>query len=143
VTALNLFLHDIYHDQQILREKRFPSEIVFSLPTFRREMVVLDVSKQRYVHTFGTDIVRGSDIECYMMENRQVMKRTFADLCGRYDVMPIEHYPQELLAMLRSIAPQGYSENISGGSRSSGNIVLLFRTAKLTTIKFFNVGIIE
>src|SRR5262245_6871341 len=105
VTALNLFLHDIYHDQRILREKCIPAELVFSSRHFRREMVGLEVSKKRYVHIVGTDIVRGADGEyyvlednlrspsgvSYMLENRQVMKRTFADLFARYDVMPIEH----------------------------------------------------
>ena len=124
VTALNLFLHDIYHDQRILREKLIPPELVFSSRHFRREMVGLNVSKNRYVHIVGTDIVRGDDGEyyvlednlrspsgvSYMLENRQVMKRTFADLFSRYDVMPVEHYPQELLGTLRSIAPHGYSD---------------------------------
>jgi uncharacterized circularly permuted ATP-grasp superfamily protein len=124
VTALNLFLHDIYHDQRILREKRIPAELVFSSRNFRREMVGLEVSKGRYVHIVGTDIVRGADGEyyvlednlrspsgvSYMLENRQVMKRIFADLFARYDVMPIEHYPQELLSTLRSITPHDYSD---------------------------------
>lgn len=124
VTALNLFLHDIYHDQRILREKYIPAELVFSSRNFRREMVGLEVSKRRYVHIVGTDIVRGADGEyyvlednlrspsgvSYMLENRQVMKRTFADLFARYDVMPIEHYPQELLSTLRSIAPHDYTD---------------------------------
>ena len=84
----------------------------------------LDVPKDRYIHIVGTDIVRGDDGEyyvlednlrspsgvSYMLENRQVMKRTFADLFGRYDVMPIEHYPQELLNTLRSVAPHDYSD---------------------------------
>ena len=124
VTAVNLFLHDIYHDQHILREKRIPPELVFSSRHFRREMVGLNVSRDRYVHIVGTDIVRGGDGQyyvlednlrspsgvSYMLENRQVMKRIFADLFSRYDVLPIEHYPQELLATLRSIAPHGYSD---------------------------------
>ncbi len=124
VTALNLFLRDIYHEQRILREKRIPPELVFSSHHFRREMVGLNISKDRYVHIVGTDIVRGDDGEyyvlednlrspsgvSYMLENRQVMKRTFADLFARYDVMPIEHYPQELLGTLRSIAPHDYSD---------------------------------
>ena len=124
VTALNLFLHDIYHDQRILREKRIPPELVFSSRHFRREMVGLNISRDRYVHIVGTDIVRGDDGEyyvlednlrspsgvSYMLENRQVMKRTFADLFARYDIMPNEHYPQELLATLRAVAPHDYSD---------------------------------
>jgi uncharacterized circularly permuted ATP-grasp superfamily protein len=124
VTALNLFLHDIYHDQRILREKLIPPELVFSSRHFRPEMMGIRVPKNRYVHVVGTDIVRGKDGEyyvlednlrspsgvSYMLENRQVMKRTFADLFARYDVLPIEHYPQELLSTLRSIAPHDYSD---------------------------------
>ena len=130
VTALNLFLHDIYHDQRILREKQIPPELVFSSRHFCHEMVGLKVPKNRYVHIVGTDIVRGSDGQyyvlednlrspsgvSYMLENRQVMKRTFADLFARYDVLPIEHYPHELLGTLRSVAPHDYSD---------ANIVLL------------------
>ena len=124
VTALNLFLHDIYHDQRILREKCIPPELVFSSRHFRREMIGVDVPKNRYIHIVGSDIVRGDDGEyyvlednlrspsgvSYMLENRQVMKRTFADLFARYDVLPIEHYPHELLSTLRSIAPHDYSD---------------------------------
>lgn len=124
VQALNLFLHDIYHDQRILREKLIPPELVFSSRHFRREMMGLNVPKDRYVHVVGTDIVRSDDGQyyvlednlrspsgvSYMLENRQVMKRTFADLFGRYDVQPIEHYPQELLNTLRSVAPHEYSD---------------------------------
>nr|MBP7690863.1 circularly permuted type 2 ATP-grasp protein [Anaerolineales bacterium] len=130
VTALNLFLRDIYHEQRILREKRVPAELVFSARHFRREMVGLPVPKQAYIHIVGTDLVRGGDGEyyvlednlrspsgvSYMLENRQVMKRTFASLLARCGVQPIEHYPQELLNTLRAAAPHGYSD---------ANVVLL------------------
>jgi uncharacterized circularly permuted ATP-grasp superfamily protein len=82
------------------------------------------VPRDTYIHIVGSDIVRGADGEytvlednlrspsgvSYMLENRQVMKRTFADLFASYGVLPIEHYPQELLNTLRSIAPHGYSD---------------------------------
>jgi len=124
VTALNLFLQDIYHEERILREKIIPADLVFSSRHFRREMVGLNISKNRYIHIVGSDIVRGGDGEyyvlednlrspsgvSYMLENRQAMKRTFADLFSRYDVLPIEHYPQELLSTLRSVAPHDYSD---------------------------------
>ena len=124
VIALNLFLHDIYHQQRILREKVIPPELVFSSRHFRREMMDINIPKDRYIHVVGTDIVRGDDGEyyvlednlrspsgvSYMLENRQVMKRTFADLFARYGVLPIEHYPHELLNTLKSIAPHGYSD---------------------------------
>jgi uncharacterized circularly permuted ATP-grasp superfamily protein len=124
ITALNLFLHDIYHEQRILCQKRIPAELVFSSQHFRREMMHIDVPKNIYAHVVGTDIVRNDDGEyyvlednlrspsgvSYMLENRQVMKRTFADLFARCGVRPIEHYPQELLNTLQSIAPHGYSD---------------------------------
>jgi len=124
VTALNLFLNDIYHDQHILREKIIPAELVFSSKHFRPEMMGFRIPKDRYIHIVGTDIVRSDDGEyyvlednlrspsgvSYMLENRQVMKRTFADLFSQYDVSPIEHYPQELLSALRSVVPHDYSD---------------------------------
>lgn len=67
VTALNLFLRDIYHEQRILREKRVPAELVFSARHFRREMVGLPVPKQAYIHIVGTDLVRGGDGEYYVL----------------------------------------------------------------------------
>jgi uncharacterized circularly permuted ATP-grasp superfamily protein len=130
VLALNLFLHDIYHDQRILREKRIPAELALSARHFRREMMGLNVPKDVYTHIVGTDLVRGADgnyyvLEdnlrspsgvSYMLENRQVMKRVFAELFARCGVLPIEHYPQELISTLRSVAPHGYSD---------ANVVLL------------------
>jgi uncharacterized circularly permuted ATP-grasp superfamily protein len=124
ITALNLFLHDIYHEQHIIHDQRIPAELVFSSQHFCREMMQVDVPHGLYVHIVGSDIVRGADGEytvlednlrspsgvSYMLENRQVMKRTFADLFAGYGVLPIEHYPQELLNTLRSIAPHGYSD---------------------------------
>ena len=124
ITALNLFLHDIYHEQYIIRDKRIPAELVFSSQHFRREMMQVAVPRETYVHIVGSDIVRGADDEyyvlednlrspsgvSYMLENRQVMKRTFADLFAGYGVLPIEHYAQDLLNTLRSIAPHGYSD---------------------------------
>jgi uncharacterized circularly permuted ATP-grasp superfamily protein len=124
VTALNHFLHDLYHEQRILRAQIIPKELALSATHFRREMVGLNPPKGVYAHIVGTDLVRGDDgayyvLEdnlrspsgvSYMLENRQVMKRTFAELFARYGVLPIEHYPQELLNTLRSVAPHGYSD---------------------------------
>ncbi len=97
VTALNLFLHDVYHEQRILREKRIPAELVFSARHFRREMMDITPARDVYAHIVGTDLVRGGDGQyyvlednlrspsgvSYMLENRQVMKRIFADLIAR------------------------------------------------------------
>ena len=119
VTALNLFLHDIYHEQRILREKIIPAELVFGARHFRREMVGIHPPRNVYAHIVGSDLVRNERGEylvlednlrspsgvSYMLENRQAMKRTFPNLFQRHGVRSIEHYPQELLATLRSIAP--------------------------------------
>jgi uncharacterized circularly permuted ATP-grasp superfamily protein len=118
VRALNLFLHDIYHDQRILRDRRVPAELVFGARHYRREMIGIDVPGGIYAHVVGTDLVRGGDgAYCvlednlrspsgvsYMLENRQTMKRIFSGLFARYGVLPVEHYPQDLLATLRNIA---------------------------------------
>lgn len=124
VTALNMFLHDVYHEQRILREKRIPAELVFSARHFCREMLHIDPPRNVYAHIVGTDLVRAEDgayyvLEdnlrspsgvSYMLENRQAMKRTFADLFARYGVLPVEQYTQELLNTLRSVTPHGYSD---------------------------------
>jgi uncharacterized circularly permuted ATP-grasp superfamily protein len=116
--ALNHFLDDVYHGQRILRDGRIPVELVLGARHFRREMVGLDVPRGVYAHVIGSDIVRDETgaylvLEdnlrspsgaSYMLENRQAMKRTFAPLFERYGVLAIDRYPQELLAMLESVA---------------------------------------
>jgi len=119
VRALNLFLHDVYHGQRILADGRVPAELVFGARHFCREMIGVDPPGNIYVHIAGVDIVRDEHgtyrvLEdnlrspsgaSYMLENRQAMKRTFAPLFERYGVLGIDHYPQELLAALRAVAP--------------------------------------
>ena len=119
VTALNQFLWDIYHDQRIIREKRIPTELVFGAKHYRREMIGLNVPQQIYSHIIGSDLIRDDHgnylvLEdnlrspsgvSYMLENRQAMKRTFARMFARYGVRAIDHYPQELLNTLHSVAP--------------------------------------
>lgn len=121
LTALNLFLHDIYHDQRIVREGIIPEEIIRSAKHFRPELVGFDVPKNIYIHICGTDLIRGADgrymvLEdngrcpsgvSYLLENRQAMKRVFPKLFSRYGVRPVDRYPQELLAALRHVAPNG------------------------------------
>ena len=121
VMALNEFIYDVYHEQQIIKDKVIPAYLVFGAKHFRREMIGVNVPRNAYIHITGTDLIRDKDgsyyvLEdngrspsgvSYMLENRQAMKRTFGRLFERYGVMPIEHYPQELLNTLRSIAPHG------------------------------------
>lgn len=121
VIALNHFIHDVYHEQRIMRAGIVPNYLVFGAKHFRREMIGIEVPKNAYIHVTGTDLIRNKDgtyyvLEdngrspsgvSYMLENRQTMKRTFGRLFERYGVMPIEHYPSELLNTLRSLAPHG------------------------------------
>ena len=120
VTALNLFLRDIYHEGRILAEGIVPRELVYSCKHFRREMRGLNVPGDIYVSICGTDLVRLPDgnfavLEdnlrvpsgvSYMLANRKVLKRVFPTMFRDYGVWPIDHYPQALLATLRSLVPE-------------------------------------
>jgi uncharacterized circularly permuted ATP-grasp superfamily protein len=119
LTAINLFLKDIYHDGRILTEGIVPRELVHSCKHYRREMRGVHVHKDIYVSIAGTDLVRLDDgrfvvLEdnlrvpsgvSYMLANREVTKRVFPGLFSRYNVKPIAHYGQALLAILRTLAP--------------------------------------
>ena len=130
ITALNLFLRDVYSDARILNDRVMPRELVYSCKHYRRQMRGLAGSAQRVCGGRGQDLLRLNNGEfvvlednlrvpsgvSYMLTNRRVMKRTFPQLFASYGVRPIEHYPQQLLATLRSLAP---------GGRPEPNIVLL------------------
>lgn len=130
ITALNLFLKDIYNEGRILSDGVVPREIVYSCKQFRRHMIGLNVPRNVYIAVVGTDLIRLENGEfvvlednlrvpsgvSYMLTNRRVMKRIFPQLFRRYNVRPIEHYTQLLLGTLRSLAPEG---------RPEPNIVLL------------------
>jgi uncharacterized circularly permuted ATP-grasp superfamily protein len=121
LTAINLFLKDVYHEGRILSEGVVPRELVFSCRHYRREMRGVHVSRDVYVSIAGTDLVRLADgrfvvLEdnlrvpsgvSYMLANREVMKRVLPGLFDRYQVSSIAHYGQALLATLRTLAPQG------------------------------------
>jgi len=124
ITALNLFLHDIYHDQRIIKEKVIPEEVIRTASHFRPEFMGFDVPKDIYIHICGSDLIRDNkgnylvledNGRCpsgvsYVLENRQVMKRVFPQLFGRYRVRPVESYSQELLNLLRYVAPGGNAD---------------------------------
>jgi uncharacterized circularly permuted ATP-grasp superfamily protein len=124
ITALNLFLHDVYHEGKILAQGVIPREIVYSCQHFRRQMRGLQVPRNVYVAVAGTDLLRLNTGEfvvlednlrvpsgvSYMLTNRRIMKRTLPRLFRSYGVRPIEHYTQALLSTLRSIAPEGRPE---------------------------------
>jgi uncharacterized circularly permuted ATP-grasp superfamily protein len=123
LTALNLFLKDLYGPAQVLRDGIVPAQLVYSCAHFRREMRGVQVPRDVYVAICGTDLVRLPDgsfavLEdnlrvpsgvSYMLANRQVMKDVFPQLFGDA-VSSIEHYPEVLLRTLRSLAPPGVNE---------------------------------
>ncbi|MBN9661839.1 MAG: circularly permuted type 2 ATP-grasp protein [Acidobacteria bacterium] len=124
ITALNLFLHDIYHDQKILDDKVVPRELIYSCPHFRREMRGVNVPRNNYVTVMGTDLIRLPSGEfavlednlrvpsgvSYMLTSRQVMKRVFPGQLQECRVRPIDHYSHALLDTLRSLAPEGRTD---------------------------------
>lgn len=124
ITALNLFLKDIYNEGRILKDGIVPRELVYSSPQFRRQMCGLQVPRNVYVAVCGTDLIRMENGEfvvlednlrvpsgvSYMLTNRRVMKRIFPQLFHHYAVKPIEQYTQLLLGTLRSLAPEGRPE---------------------------------
>lgn len=123
VKALNMFLHDIYHDQEIIRAGIIP-ESILNNAQYRPEMYGVDLPNQIYAHIAGVDLVRTSESDfyvlednlrtpsgvSYMLEDRKMMMRLFPDLFQKYSVAPVEHYPQVLLENLRSVAPSGVQE---------------------------------
>ena len=121
ITALNLFLHDIYHEQKILKDGVIPPFYVLSGKHFRREFVNFNVPKDIYIHVCGTDLIRDAkgqylvledNARCpsgvsYVLENRRALKRSFPNMFESIGVRPVEDYPRELLNMLEYIAPSG------------------------------------
>ena len=119
ITALNLFLADIYGEGKILRQGVVPYELIYSSRHYRRELRGVAVPRGVYISVVGTDLVRLPDgrfavLEdnlrvpsgaSYLLANRQVMKRIFPRMFGLYGVRPVETYPQTLLAALRALAP--------------------------------------
>jgi uncharacterized circularly permuted ATP-grasp superfamily protein len=124
ITALNLFLHDIYHEQKILKDGVIPPFYVLSGKHFRREFVNIAVPKDIYIHICGTDLIRDDQGQymvledngrcpsgvSYVLENRRAMKRSFPQMFESIGVRPVEDYPRELLKMLQHIAPAGVSD---------------------------------
>ncbi len=128
VTALNRFLHDVYHDQEILKAGIVPTEQVLKNTQFRPEMMGVDLPGQIYSHIAGIDIVRAAQPDgsgtyyvlednlrvpsgvSYMLENRKMMMRLFPELFAQHRIAPVAHYPDLLLETLRAVAPPSVNE---------------------------------
>ena len=121
VTALNHFIHDVYHDEAIIKAGIIPAEQIFNNAQYRPEMRHIEVPRNIYAQIAGIDIVRAGEGEfyvlednlrvpsgvSYMVEDRKMMMRLFPDLFQRYRVAPVEHYPDLLLECLKSVKPEG------------------------------------
>jgi uncharacterized circularly permuted ATP-grasp superfamily protein len=125
VRTINAYIKDVYGRREILKAKIVPEELVFQNPVFRPEMNGQSVPHDIYVHIAGIDIVR-IDAETfyvlednartpsgvsYMLENREIMLRLFPELFSRHRIAPVENYPDELLATLKSVAPASSSSD--------------------------------
>ena len=124
VYALNAFLADVYGKQRILTDRVVPWDLVFSSRFFSREMIGLKLPQDIYIHVSGIDLIRGRDgtyyvLEdnlrtpsgiSYVLENRDVLKRSFPRLFEHYQPRPVDDYPQRLRAALTNAAPFGNIE---------------------------------
>jgi len=131
IFALNAFIDDIYHDQKILKDKVVPAEVIRSATFYRPQCAGIHPPRGVWCHITGTDLVRHGDgnyyvLEdnlrvpsgvSYVLENRDLMKRTFPQVFEGLRVRPVDDYPSNLLNMLESIAP--------AGARSRPQVVLL------------------
>jgi uncharacterized circularly permuted ATP-grasp superfamily protein len=128
VTALNRFIHDVYHDQEIIKAGLIPEDQILRNAQFRPEMMGVNVPHQIYSHISGIDIVRAPNAQgegeyyvlednlrvpsgvSYMLEDRKMMMRLFPELFNRHRVAPVAHYPDLLLETLRASSPASSAE---------------------------------
>ncbi|MEG1055111.1 MAG: circularly permuted type 2 ATP-grasp protein, partial [Janthinobacterium sp.] len=124
VQALNMFIHDIYHEQNIIKAGIIPAEQIYKNAQYRPEMQGIAVASDIYAHIAGVDIVRAGQGEfyvlednlrvpsgvSYMLEDRKMMMRLFPELFARNRIAPVDHYPDMLLDNLRSVAPMGVDD---------------------------------
>lgn len=119
ITALNMFIDDMYHDQKIVRDGVFPEFMAKSAKNYLKPCAGLNPPRGVWCHITGTDLIRDTNgqiyvlednLRCpsgvsYVIENREVMKRTFPQLFQGQSILPVEDYPEHLLKMLQYIAP--------------------------------------
>ncbi len=128
VTALNRFLQDVYHGQEIIKAGVIPAEQIFNNEQFRPEMMGVSVPGNVYSHISGIDIIRAANAQgegeyyvlednlrvpsgvSYMLEDRKMMMRLFPGLFSKNRVAPVAHYPDLLLETLRAMAPAATAE---------------------------------
>ncbi|MCB1189174.1 MAG: circularly permuted type 2 ATP-grasp protein [Leptospiraceae bacterium] len=124
--ALNMFLNDIYHEQQIIKDKIIPEDIILTCPDYNKQMIGVNVPHGIYTHIAGIDIIRDAEGEycvlednlrtpsgiSYVLENRVIMKRIFPEIFKESSVLRIDNYPAMLYDMLKSLAPEHQSNPV-------------------------------
>src|SRR5215471_5489827 len=119
IHALNEFIDDIYHEQKILKDGVIPCDVIQTAASFRPQCQGLNPPRKVWCHITGTDLVRDSDGQyyvlednlrvpsgvSYVLENREVLKRIFPKVFEGLRVRPVDEYPSRLLEMLESIVP--------------------------------------
>ena len=128
IFSLNLFLQDIYNEKKILKDKVVPEELIYTSRTYRKECEGLTPPRGIWCHVTGTDLVRDKDgtfyvlednLRCpsgvsYVLENRQVLKKTFPQVFAASKVKPVDEYPDRLLNILEHLAPDAVKSPVIG-----------------------------
>lgn len=118
--ALNCFIHDIYNDQKLFKDKLIPKELILDSVNFRKQCLGIKPRFDVWAHICGTDLIRDESGEflvlednlrvpsgvSYMLENRRVTKRVFPELFENYNIQPITEYPMQLFDTLAAISPR-------------------------------------
>jgi uncharacterized circularly permuted ATP-grasp superfamily protein len=126
IRALNLFLNDIYHEQKIVKDGIIPEALILSSRAYRKACIGLKPPRDIWIHITGTDLIRGKDgeyyvlednLRCpsgisYVLENRQVMKRTFPGVFETSRAVPVDDYPNRLFDALEYLTPSGVSQPV-------------------------------
>src|SRR5262249_34368656 len=119
ICALNLFIDDMYHDRRIIKDGAVPEWLILSAKNYLKQCQGMSPPRGVWCHITGTDLVRDGDgqiyvlednLRCpsgvsYVLENREIMKRTFPQSFDGFSILPVENYPDKLLDMLMYIAP--------------------------------------
>ncbi|PQV51245.1 putative circularly permuted ATP-grasp superfamily protein [Jejuia pallidilutea] len=120
ITALNLFIKDVYNEQFIIRDGIVPADLIYSCPNFLREMKGVKVPHDIYVHIAGVDLIRNNDGEfyvlednlrtpsgvSYMLENREISKRIFPGILPENNIRSVSNYPNVLYKKLQELSDQ-------------------------------------
>ena len=126
VKAINSFLHDVYHDQEIVKAGLVPDEFVLLNSAYRPEMLGVDPPNRIYAHVAGIDLIRTGERDffvlednvrtpsgvSYVLENREIMMRLFPEAFDTQGISPVGNYPERLLENLRAVAPGGADDPV-------------------------------